>query len=69
MNCPSCGCSKTEYHGDFGYWTCDLCACAWGNDDDDPDYEELVHTEEEVELMERAIIGWLEPVRKALQDG
>jgi len=67
MNCPSCRSDKTGYHRDFGYWSCDLCACVWGNDDDDPDYSETEAWEDEE--IEREIIGWLDPVRKALQDG
>jgi hypothetical protein len=69
MDCPSCRCNKTEYHRDFGYWSCDLCACVWGNDDDDPDYDDCGEDEELDDYMELDELEHLIAVSRVFNDG
>ncbi len=68
MQCSACG-FECRYDSVFGYWKCQECVAVFGFDRDDPDYDDSDYDAGEAELMEREIIGWLEPVRKALQDG
>ncbi|QHG15795.1 hypothetical protein [Nostoc sp. ATCC 53789] len=41
-NCINCGSQETRYDSAFGFYKCESCSTVWGNDEDDPDYDESV---------------------------
>lgn len=38
--CPECHSRQTYYEPVFGFWKCEECSTVWGDDEDDPDYDE-----------------------------
>ncbi|MBE9050663.1 hypothetical protein IQ243_09595 [Nostocales cyanobacterium LEGE 11386] len=40
--CPRCNSSRTQYDEYFGFWECADCGHVWGEDEDDPDYDEEI---------------------------
>ncbi|WP_445630416.1 hypothetical protein [Nostoc sp. DSM 114167] len=39
-NCINCGSPNVRYDSEFGFYRCESCSTLWGNDEDDPDYDE-----------------------------
>jgi rubredoxin len=44
--CPECGSQKIAYDEDFGFYRCSQCGHCWGYDEDDPDYDEVDDSDE-----------------------
>lgn len=39
-NCINCGSHQIRHDSVFGFYKCESCSTVWGNDADDPDYDE-----------------------------
>ncbi|MHC5594822.1 MAG: TFIIB-type zinc ribbon-containing protein [Nostoc sp.] len=40
--CINCKSSQVRYDSAFGFYKCENCSTVWGQDKDDPDYDEEV---------------------------
>ncbi|MCC5669871.1 hypothetical protein LC653_40225 [Nostoc sp. CHAB 5784] len=53
-NCINCGSHQVRYDSVFGFYKCENCSTVWGNDEDDPDYDEVEKFEEEWQKLHEA---------------
>jgi ribosomal protein L37AE/L43A len=53
-NCINCESSQVRYDSTFGFYKCENCSTVWGQDKDDPDYEELEESEQEWQKLHEA---------------
>ena len=45
-HCPQCNSEEIEFDETYGFYKCNNCQHLWGHDKDDPDYDELLETDQ-----------------------